>query len=49
LNGSSWIRRFGIQSFQAWQIAAITKPFQCFAHYLLFPYLLFGREQRTLR
>jgi hypothetical protein len=32
LDGSSWIWSSGLQSFKAWQIAAMTKPFQWFAH-----------------
>jgi hypothetical protein len=45
LNGPSWIWRSGFQSLQAWQIAAITKPFQCFVHYMLFPYLFSARTE----
>jgi hypothetical protein len=36
LDGSSWIWSSGLQSFEAWQIAATTKPFQWFAHYVSF-------------
>jgi hypothetical protein len=32
LDGSSWLRSFDLQSFKVCQIAAITKPFQWFAH-----------------
>jgi hypothetical protein len=32
LDGSSWIWWFGLQSFKAWQIAAIGKPFWRFAN-----------------
>jgi len=36
LSGASWIGSFGLQSFKAWQIAAIMKPFQWFARYQRF-------------
>jgi hypothetical protein len=39
-------RRF-LQSFEAWQIAAIAKPFQCFAHCTMFPHMAFEQEKRT--
>jgi hypothetical protein len=45
LNGASWISSFGLQSFKAWQIAAIMKPFQWFAHYILFAYLFLGENR----
>jgi hypothetical protein len=41
LNGASWFVRSFLQSFKAWQIAAIAKPFRGSAHYLVFRYLLF--------
>jgi hypothetical protein len=36
-------------AFQAWQIAAITKPFQHFAHYLAFPYLRIGTRAEDVK
>jgi hypothetical protein len=36
LDGSRWIWSSGLQSFEAWQIAATTKPSQWFAHYVSF-------------
>jgi hypothetical protein len=44
LNGSSWIWSFGLQSFEAWQIAAIMKLFQWFVRYGLFGYVYLGEN-----
>jgi hypothetical protein len=49
LDGSSWIWTFGLQSFKAWQIAAIRKPFQWFAHYVLFDYVTLSENRGRSR
>jgi hypothetical protein len=45
LNGSSWIWSFGLQSFEAWHIAAMMKPFQWFGRYGLFGYVYLGENR----
>jgi hypothetical protein len=49
LSGASWIRSFGLQSFKAWQIAAIMKPFQWFARYSSFAHVSLGENRGRLR
>jgi hypothetical protein len=45
LDGASWIRSFGLQSFEAWQIAAIMEPFQWFVRCCLFSYVYLGENR----
>ncbi|MCK1742919.1 hypothetical protein IVA80_19055 [Bradyrhizobium sp. 139] len=48
-DGSSCIWSFGLQSFKAWQIAAIMKPFQWFSRYEWFAYVALGENRGRSR